>query len=229
MELTGKTAIVTGASEGIGKEIAIALAKEGVNLILFGLGKEKLEEVAKACGNNTKIYDFDITDDAVREKIVGEVLSSSEIDILINNAGVWHKMGDITTVSESKVHEVINVNLTSHILLTRQVLPSIRNRETAIINVVSKSGVTAQKGQSAYSASKWGMKGFTDVLREDTKEEPVRVGAIYQAGTNTGLFAKVGENVPLEKFTKPEDLAQVVVFMLSRPDKIWLNEVHVSY
>ena len=152
------------------------------------------------------------------------------MDVLINNAGIWHKVGDITTLSEEKVTEIINTNLTSQILLTRQLLDQMRDRSgTAIVNIVSKSGLVAQAGQSAYTASKYGIKGFTDVLREDTKEKPVRVAGVYQAGTNTGLFTKAGDDFPVEKFTNPDDLADVVVFMLTRPDKIWLNEVHVVY
>lgn len=228
MKLKDKNILVTGASEGIGKAIALALAKEGANLILFGLNKNDLEAVAKECGV-AKTYAFDITDDSSRDKVIDEILKSCNLDVVINNAGIWHKVGDVTTLSESKIHEIISTNLTAHILLTRQVLPSMRNRETAIINVVSKSGLVAQKGQTVYSASKYGMKGFTDVLREDTMDEPIRIGAVYQSGTNTKMFSKAGDNFPVDKFTNPEDLAQVVVFMLSRPSKIWLNEVHVTY
>jgi len=105
----------------------------------------------------------------------------------------------------------------------------MRERETAIINIISKSGIVAQLGQSVYTASKYGMKGFTDVLREDTKSEPIRIGAVYQSGTATQMFAKAGDDFPVENFTNPDDLADVVVFMLSRPAKIWLNEVQVVY
>jgi short-subunit dehydrogenase len=228
MKLENKTILITGASDGIGKAIALALAKENTNLILFGRDQGKLEEVAKECGSTTKIYAFDITDDGARNKIVTEVLDTCTVDVLINNAGIWHKVGDITSLDESKIYEVINTNLTAQILLTRQLLQTMINVESAIINIVSKSGLIAQKGQTAYTASKYGMKGFTDVLREDTKEFPIRIGAIYQSGTHTNMFAKAGDEFPIENFTEPSDLAQVVVFMLSRPPKIWVNEIHVT-
>jgi len=122
------------------------------------------------------------------------------------------------------------VNMTSHILITKYLLPSMRTRETAIVNVISKAGVVAQKGFSVYSASKYGMRGFTDVLREDTSDEPIRIAALYQAGTNTDMFNKSGqEGVPIEKFTEPNDLAETIRFMLSLPEKIWLKEVHVEF
>ena len=79
-----------------------------------------------------------------------------------------------------------------------------------------------------HSATKYGVRGFTEVLKEDELESGVRVAAIYQSGTNTGMFAKANEDVPNHIFTEPNDLADVVVFMLSRPAKIWLLEVRIE-
>jgi short-subunit dehydrogenase len=228
-----RTILITGASDGIGKSIAIKLSKQKVHLILFGRNESRLNEVRSICianGSNVEVYAFDLTDNQRRQEIVDGIMAKNTVDILINNAGIWHKVGDITSLSAAKIEEVINVNLTSQILLTRQLLDHMRKRDgTAIINVVSKSGLVAQTGQSVYTASKYGLKGFTDVLREDTKEEPIRIAGVYQSGTNTNLFAKAGDNFPTDKFTNPDDLADVVVFMLTRPEKIWLNEVHITY
>lgn len=228
-----KTILITGASDGIGKNIALKLSKQNNKLILFGRNTDKLNLVKKACeknGSSVEIYTFDLTDFNKLNEIVDTITSNQNIDVLINNAGVWHKAGDLTSLTEDKIHEVINTNLTSHILLTKQLLPHIRNRSgTAIINIISKSGTIAQLGQTVYTASKYGMKGFTDVLREDTKEEPIRIAGVYQSGTNTGMFKKSGEDFSSDKFTEPSDLADVIVFMLTRPEKIWLNEVHIAY
>ncbi len=228
-----KTILITGASDGIGKSIALALSKRKGNLILFGRSLDKLKEVKSAAENNgavVEVYAFDLTDSIMRNEVVAELISKKQIDVLINNAGVWHKVGDLETIDEEKIQEVINTNLTSQILLTKQILPTMKGRSgTAILNIISKSGLVAQGGQTVYTASKYGMKGFTDVLREDTKEFPIRIGAIYQSGTSTSMFKKAGDDFPVDKFTDPNDLADVVDFMLSRPEKIWLNEVHVVY
>lgn len=228
-----KTILVTGASDGIGKSIATKLSEKKEKLILFGRDGAKLQAVKSTCeanGSTVEIHAFDLSDNEKRHAVVDEIIGMQKVDVLINNAGIWHKVGDITSLSEEKVVETININLTSQILLTRQLLDQMRGREgTAIVNIVSKSGIVAQAGQSVYTASKYGMKGFTDVLREDTKEEAVRIAGVYQAGTSTDMFAKAGDDFPVEKFTNPNDLADVVVFMLTRPDKIWLNEVHVTY
>ncbi len=104
-------------------------------------------------------------------------------------------------------------------MLTRQLLEKMRSQAgSAIINIVSKSGVISQAGQGVYTASKYGMKGFTDVLRLDTEDEPIRIAGVYQAGTHTHMFAKTGDDFPVEKFTSPADLADVIVFMLTRPE-----------
>lgn len=228
-----KTILITGASDGIGKSIAIKLSKENNKLILFGRDEEKLKVVKADCnanGSEASIYAFDLTDFTKLRETVESIASSQPIDVLINNAGIWQKAGDLTSISPEKIQEILNTNLTCHILLTRQLLDQMRNREdTAIINVISKSGTVAQIGQSVYTASKFGMKGFTDVLREDTKSEPIRVAAVYQSGTHTDMFKKAGEEFSLDRFTEPDDLADVIAFMLSRPKKIWLNEVHITY
>lgn len=123
----------------------------------------------------------------------------------------------------------VQTNLTATLQLTSLLLPALRTRdEAAILNVVSKSGVTAQAGQSVYTATKYGVRGFTDVLKEDEAETGVRVAGLYRSGTNTGMFAKAGEEVPNHIFTEPDDLADVVVFMLSRPPKLWMHEVQVE-
>jgi short-subunit dehydrogenase len=228
-----RTVLVTGASDGIGKSIALALAKEQYNLILLGRDNAKLEKVKASCealGINADSFAFDLLDDTIRRTTLDHIIASSPPDVLINNAGIWHKVGDITSLSEDHIEAVIGLNLTAQILLTRQLLGGMRQREgSAIINIVSKSGLIAQTGQAVYTASKYGLKGFTDVLREDTKSDPIRIAGVYQSGTNTDLFAKAGDDFPVEKFTDPDDLAQVIVFMLSRPKKLWLNEVHITY
>jgi short-subunit dehydrogenase len=228
-----RTVLITGASDGIGKSIATKLAHQKYNLVLLGRDQGKLGVVKQVCeakGAVVQVHAFDLNDNIKRQEIVSQILASQQVDVLINNAGIWHKVGDVTTLDEEEIEQVVSLNLTSQILLTRQLLNHMRERTgTAIINIISKSGIVTQAGQSVYAASKFGMKGFTDVLRIDTKDEPIRIAGVYQAGTATDMFTKAGDDFPVEKFTNPDDLADVIVFMLTRPDKIWLNEVHIAY
>src|SRR3972149_2488653 len=117
-----KTILITGASDGIGKSIALKLSEQKGNLILFGREEDKLSVVKKTCENNgstVTTYAFDLTDNDKRRQVVKEILDNQKVDVLINNAGIWHKVGDIKSLSEDKIEEVINVNLTCQILLTR--------------------------------------------------------------------------------------------------------------
>lgn len=178
-----------------------------------------------------EIYPCDIRVTKALEGVIKKmIVDFKKVDILINVAGIWQKMMPIEKIKQQVVDEVIQTNLTALIHCTRFVLPVLKKqKEAAIINVVSKSGVVAQEGQSAYTASKYGAYGFTEVLKADLKGSNIRVAGVYQSGTATKMFVKTGEKVPLGKFTNPVDLAEVVVFMLSRPPKIWLHDVRVEY
>lgn len=235
MNLKNKVAIVTGASDGLGKQVSLKLAKEGANLALVARNEEKLNEVKKEAeklGSPKVIcYPCDIQDKEQIKKTVQKIeVDFNEVQILLNIAGIWQKLNLLENIPEEEVDSVIDTDLVGMIHMTRLVLPILkRQKEAIILNDSSKSGVTAQPGQSVYTAAKWGIRGFTEVLKEDLKETSVKVAAIYQGGTNTGMFNKAGEHINQEKFIRPEDLADVIIFMLSRPPGIWLHDVRVEH
>ncbi len=232
MNIANKTILISGASDGIGRSIALCLAKHNVNLILLGRDQARLNEVKGLCeshGSTAVIYAFDLTDEASLNSMAQSVKVNSPIDIIINNAGVWHKSTPLGQLETETIETVINTNLTAQILLTRRFVEDMRGRETAIVNIVSSAGMQGKAGRTAYAASKFGMRGFTEALRDETFADPIRIGAIFQGGTSTRMFAKTDEPMPVEKYTNPDDLADVVLFMLTRPAKLWLNEVQVTY
>ncbi|MEM6384834.1 MAG: SDR family oxidoreductase [Pseudomonadota bacterium] len=234
MQLDGKTVIVTGGSDGIGKHICLKLAAEGCNLAILGRDTGRLDAVRSACVAEgspvAESYVCDLQDTAAVADTAARIIHDfGAIDILVNNAGIWHKSGSLDSISEDMLVATVQTNLTALMQLTRHLISVLRERDEAIIlNVASKSGIVAQAGQSVYSATKYGVRGFTDVLKEDEAETNIRVAGLYQSGTNTDMFAKANEDVPSHIFTEPEDLADVVVFMLSRPPKIWLHDVRVE-
>ncbi|NRB17214.1 MAG: SDR family oxidoreductase [Rhodobacteraceae bacterium] len=234
MQLKGKTVIVTGGSDGIGRHICLKLASEGCKLAILGRNSTRLDAVVAeslALGAaEARAYCVDFMDAKALESTARNIEADfGGVDILINNAGVWHKAGPLDSIDADMLITTVQTNLTALMQLTRHILPMLRTRgEAAILNIASKSGVVAQAGQSVYSATKYGVRGFTDVLKEDEAETGVRVAGLYQSGTNTGMFAKAGEEVPNHIFTEPDDLADVVVFMLSRPAKLWMHEVRVE-
>ena len=236
MNLKNKVIVITGASDGIGKQVTLAVARKGAQLALIARSNKKLLSVQKEINQiNPKlivrVYPVDLRQTTALTKVIKTIIQDFKvIDVLLNIAGIWQKLSSLEEVSEATVDEIIETNLTSLIHCTRLCLPILKTRnEAIIINIASKSGVLAQSGQTVYTASKYGVKGFTDVLKVDLKGTSVRVAGIYQSGTRTQTFAKAGDRFPIDKFTDPADLAQVIVFMLTLPKKIWLHEVQVEY
>jgi len=235
VDIKNKVAVVTGASDGLGKQISLKLAKEGASFALVARNEEKLNEVKKEAeklGSPKVIcYPCDIQDKEQIKKTVQKIeVDFNEVQILLNIAGIWQKLNLLEDIPEGEVDSVINSDLTGMIHMTRLMLPILKRQDEAIIiNDSSKSGVTAQPGQSVYTAAKWGVRGFTEVLKEDLKDTNVRVAAIYQGGTDTEMFNKTGEHFNQEKFIKPEELANVIIFMLTRPSGIWLHDVRVEH
>lgn len=234
MELQGKTVVVTGGSDGIGKHICLKLAEQGCNLAVIGRNEDRLSDVRMQClaagAPQVRSFACDIQDAAQLEQTAQDILKEfGGVDILVNNAGIWHKASPLDEISPLMLEAAVQTNLTALMQLTRFLIADLRQKPEAIIlNIASKSGVVAQAGQSVYTATKYGVRGFTEVLQADEQESGIRVAGIYQSGTNTQMFAKANEDVPNDIFTEPEDLADVVVFMLSRPPKIWLSHVRVE-
>jgi NADP-dependent 3-hydroxy acid dehydrogenase YdfG len=212
----------------------LRLAREGARLALVARNEAKLTEVRalaeKAGAVASRVYPCDMTQADALEGAVNAIIADfGGVDILINNAGVWQKKSPLDQIEKDVIDSVVATNLTALIHITRLLLPTLRSRkEAAILNVSSKSGMTAQEGQSVYSATKWGVRGFTEVLKVDLKDTPVRVAGLYQGGTNTDLFKKAGEEFSTESFTEPKDLADLVAYMLAVPEKMWIHEVSVD-
>ncbi len=235
MNISNKIIVITWASDGIGKEIALRLATEKATIVCIARNEAKLTSVCEQAiangASNAHAYICDISDTQQLAQTVETIITDLwHIDILINNAGLWHKAWPLTGIDTATIDAVIQTNLLWLIHCTRLFLPALESRdEAAIINISSKAWVVAQEWLSAYSASKYWVRGFTDVLKEDLKWSSVRVAWVYQSGTNTQMFNKTGEDFPIQKFTDPADLADVIAYMLMLPDKIWLHDVRVAY
>ncbi len=234
MDLRNKRVIVTGGSDGIGRHICLKLAANGTRLAILGRNAERLKKVEAEClaAGAVKAVGIscDIQNPAEINTAVSKVTDAFDgLDILINNAGIWHKTGPLDTIVPDMLQATVQTNLTGLMQITQAAIPALRvNEESIILNVVSKSGVVAQAGQSVYTATKYGVRGFTEVLRVDEQDTGVRVGGVYQSGTNTEMFAKAGEDVPNQIFTEPDDLADVVVFVLTRPPKLWIHDIRIE-
>lgn len=237
MQLVNKTIVLTGASDGIGREIALKLAKAKAHLALVARDPQKLASVHNDClkagAHIVEIFPTDLRDPVEVKKLAERILAKfAEIHILINDAGIWQKRGELEEIEDQAICDIVATNLTGMVILTKYLLPILRKQaEAAILNVSSRSGVTAQPGQTVYSASKWGVTGFTEVLKVDLANTNIKVAGVYQAGVQTGLHRKTGEVIPDDKYQKfipPAELAEAIVFMLGRPNNAWIHDLRIG-
>ena len=226
--LEGKTALITGAARGIGKEIAVRFAKEGANIAFTDLvidenGKKTEEEIA-ALGVKVKGYASNAADFAQTEEVVKEVHKDfGSIDILVNNAGIT-KDGLMMRMTEAQWDAVIAVNLKSAFNFIHAVLPiMLRQRSGSIINMASVVGVHGNAGQRNYAASKAGLIALAKSIAQEVGSRGIRANAIAPGFIETAMTAALPDDVrkewamkiPLRRAGKVEDIADVATFLAS--------------
>ncbi len=224
--LEGKTALVTGASRGIGKAIALKLASEGANVIFTDLARdenmENVEKEIRALGVKSKGYASDASSLESAETLAKQVAEEfGVVEILVNNAGITRD-NLLMRMSEDQWDLVLKVNLKSVFNMTKAFLPQfMKNRAGAIINMGSVVGLSGNAGQANYSASKAGLFGFTKSVAQEIGSRNIRVNAIAPGFIETDMTAALSEEVrkewakqiPLRRGGKPEDVANACVFL----------------
>lgn len=226
--LEGKTALITGASRGIGRAIAERFAEEGANLVLTDLFYDEnaaaLVESLSARGIKVKMYASDASKYADAQKVVDEAGKEfGAIHILVNNAGITRDTL-LMRMSEEQWDLVINVNLKSVFNLTKAIQPlMLKQREGSIINMSSVVGVSGNSGQGNYSASKAGIIGFTKSVAKEVGSRNIRCNAIAPGFIISDMTAKLSEEVrqewagkiPLKRGGTTDEVAKVALFLAS--------------
>jgi NAD(P)-dependent dehydrogenase (short-subunit alcohol dehydrogenase family) len=222
-KLENRTAIVTGASRGIGKAMALAFGREGANVVAIARTTESIEAVAeeiRGMGMRALEVTADLSVETDIERIAHETRSRfGRIDILVNNAAIIHPRIDLVNFDSSLWRKVIDVNLTGTALLTKAVLPSmIENRFGKIINIASIGGRKGGKSRSAYRVTKAGLISLTESVAAEVKDYGIDVNSICPGGVDTeGYREAFGSRGREEnpKLMKPEDIAALGVFLVS--------------
>ena len=226
--LQGKNAIVTGAGKGIGKAIAIAFAKEGVQVGLIARTSKDLETVAAeitALGVKAAFAVADISNIAEVNKAVESIQSElGNTDILINNAGTG-TFGKFLDLTPEQWENQIKVNLFGVYYATRAVLPQMIERQTGdIVNVSSTAGLTGAAVTSAYSASKFGVMGLTESLMQEVRKHNIRVTAMAPSTVVTELAVSANLiNNNEERIMHPEDFAELVIAQLKLNRRVFVK------
>jgi 3-oxoacyl-[acyl-carrier protein] reductase len=226
--LQGKTALVTGASKGIGKSIAIKYAEHGANVAFTYLSSveqgQALEKELISKGVKAKGYRSDASDYAQAEKLVADVIADfGNIDILVNNAGITMD-NLLLRLNEEAWDKVINVNLKSCFNTVKAVTkPMMKQKGGSIINMTSVVGLKGNAGQANYAASKAGIIGFTKSVALELGSRGIRANAIAPGFIETEMTGKLDEKmiqlwrdaIPLKRGGRPEDVADACVFLAS--------------
>ena len=237
-DLTGKTALITGATGGIGKAIATQLNASGAKLILSGTRKEVLDEMAVDLGNDVKTIVTNLEDG---ESIISMAKEAEQfngtIDILINNAGITID-GLLMRMKDEDWNKVININLTASMRLTRQILRGmLKRRYGRIIFISSIVGYTGNAGQSNYAASKSGLIGLTKSIASEVASRGITCNLIAPGFISTPMTDKLTEdqkgniikNIPVARLGKPEDISSACVYLSSEESSfITGTTIHVN-
>lgn len=223
--------IVTGASRGIGKGIALRLANEGHDLMLFGRDKSALEKVnqeVRSFGVKTEMFLGDAANTKFVNESVNKIIKTyRRVDHLINNAG----MGILKKFVDSNLDEFkkqIDVNLYGVYNFTKAVIDNmIANRKGSIINISSLAGKNAFVGGTMYSATKHALMGFTKSLMLEVREYNIRVAAICPGSVDTDFFVDKDIKPDTERILRPEDVAEAVVAILNLPIRALISEIDI--
>lgn len=231
-DLSNKIILVTGASTGLGKALALRLAEEKANLVLHARSAEKLQDVVndiKAKGGTVSCFACDVSD-IKQTQYAAEYVKEGygKIDILINNAGIWYE-GPTESHPKEKVLEMFKVNAIGVIYMTQEILPLMRvHGDGQIFNIVSLAGTEPAANWGVYTATKYAVRGFTESLKQELSGTGIKVTGFYPGGMDTDLFETSG--FPKGKapwMMKKEDIAEIITFMLKQPPDVSMDHVEV--
>jgi 3-oxoacyl-[acyl-carrier protein] reductase len=229
--LSGKIALITGASRGIGLAIARALAAQQCNVVLSGrnlpmlqragreLARRRIRVLAQAC---------DVRDPQSVKTLTAAIKTEfRRVDILINNAGISQPSLPVENLDYETWKDVIDTNLNGMFLVTHEILPLMRRGGT-VVNNLSLAATRVFPGLSAYDASKFGALGFTDTLREELRPKGIRVIALIPGATDTEIWITLWPDAPRKKMMSPETVASAVVSALSLPENSTVEEIKLQ-
>ena len=226
--LSGQVALVTGGGRGIGKGIALTLAREGAHVVVCARSAREIEGVAeqiRAKNGSASSVVVDVSDPAAVQRCADTVIARyGRLDILVNNAGLGF-IKPFADLSVEEFDQMWQVNVRGVFLMTKAFLPSMAKADRGVIvNIASLAGKNSFKGGTGYSATKWALRGFAGSLMLEVREHNIRVVTIYPGSVETSFSpnGKKGDNIP-----RPEDIGEAVLFAVTAPQRAMISEIDV--
>ena len=217
-----KVALITGASQGLGKALALAYAREGAKLVVNARSEEKLHPVAEEAerlGAEVLALPADVADSESVDRLVSQAVDRfGRIDVLVNNAGLLGPRVKIEEFPEDEWNKVIDANLTGLFLVSKAAVPHL-GPEASVINLVSGVSVEGRPEWGAYSVSKFGVEGLTQIMAAELEDRGVRVNAVDPGGINTEMRAAAYSAEDARSRVAPEDNVDVFLYLASDESK----------
>ena len=231
MNLQGAHALVTGAGRGIGRAIALSLAKEGAEVVLTARTLAELTQVKKeieSIGGKALMIPADLTSDPQIEKLFEEIsVKYTRLDILINNAGIG-VFAPVRSLSVADFDQMWNLNMRAVMIVTQHALKFMEAQKGgAIVNVASLAGRNAFVGGAGYAATKWALIGFSRSLLLEVREQNIRVITICPGSVDTSFSSTPKEPSRSEKILHPQDVADTILSALMLPDRAMVSEIDI--
>jgi NADP-dependent 3-hydroxy acid dehydrogenase YdfG len=226
MNIDGKIAVITGASSGLGAALAKTLVDK--NAVVYGLARnaEKLHDIENMLGKNFISVVMDISNQKEIETWIQNTFSNSHLpDILINNAGAGY-FTKLDELSSERWHEMINTNLNGMFYITSKIVPLMKTNQNTchIINIGSILGKTTRAESAAYSATKYGMQGFSEALFKELRLYKIKVTCVNPGSIDTHFFEDSGIH-PHNNMLQPKDIADLIIHLIETPDNFLVDEI----
>ncbi len=228
----GRVAVITGASSGIGEATARALAADGYRLALLARRADRIEKLARELGDAAIAVSADVTDrDSLLSAAARVAEELGDADVLVNNAGVM-LLAPFSSEQHQEIRQMVETNLLGAMTATEVFLDQLKNGGGDLVNLSSVAGRTARPGNAAYAATKWGMGGWSEALRQELQPQ-IRVLLIEPGAVATELTDHIthpatkqaAERMYEQESISADDIAEVIAFALARPRGVSLNEI----
>lgn len=232
MNTINKIAVITGASKGIGRAVALGLSKLNFQTVLIGRNKVNLDkvssEILKHGGLKPVIHRLDITDSESVKKMVQDIVAKfGRIDILVNNAGIH--FGGSLELKEGNFKTMLDTNLIAQFVFLQEIVPVMKHQQSGyIFNVASRSGKTGFAGSGGYCASKFGLVGLNESLYRELVPQGIKVTALCPAWVNTDMAFKSGTPLEPNEMIQPEDIFETIRWLLKLSPGAGVKEVVIA-